>query len=1081
MKFHISTFLLLLFSATIFAQSGNDPALKSKINAQLQNRKALCFLENKGQLADMQGHVVNNLLFKASKGGADVYITTTGISYVFVKEFAKKNSNPHADSNQSFTYCRADMELVGAAISKENIVKELESTDYSNYFLSSCPQGIMNVHSYQKITIKNIYPGIDWVLCSQILPNGEDLGGALKYNFIVHPGADPSLIKLKYKWTDKPEMQNDGSIKINIPLGNITEGKPISYEKLGKVKEVKTGYKIQDNEIGFNIGEYNKANNLVIDPTLIWATFYGGSYKEEAHSLSVDSSNVWVTGFVQSLNFPVFNPGSGAYFQDTLTYWRSSDAFILKFNKADVLKWATYYGGTQQDKAYSISSDNKNVWVTGYTGSTDFPTYNPGGGAYYQPALAGKTNAFILQFDTSGVRKWATYYGGSGNDSAWGISSDGTNVWIAGSTTSTNFPTQNPGGGAYYQAANGGGTEDAFILKFNASRVPQWATYYGGGGDDKAYSINSDGKNVWLTGHTSSTDFPTQNPGGSAYFQNSLAGKRNAFVLQFNTSDARNWATYYGGSDMDYGASIQSDGTNVWVTGTTASNDFPLQNPGLGAYFQAKNQSTLKAYNYSIFILKFTAKGICKWSTYYGGYDGNFGGSINSDGNHVWVTGTTFSETGHPPEFTLLNPGGGAYFQDGLPDPLGMGGNNTYFLEFNTSGTLRWATFYGTIGGSIGNSIQSDGLHVWTAGILTPSLWTIPTVNPGGGAYYQDTVNDLGNHGLINTIFLGEFTACQTHDISIFPAPDTICVGDSVMLTAGGGNTYNWIPATGLSSTTGDSTIAYPTGTTTYTINYVAGKCKGYDTAIVNVVQKPIPKTTPVQAICIGSSITLNASGGTNYTWSPPATLNNDSIANPVATPTVTTTYTVMVSNRACAIKDSETIIVNTKPVIAACCNTTLDEGQSVALSLNPITNGDTYNWTPNSGLTCNTCADPTASPDVTTNYYVTITDSAGCTTTDTVTIDINCGGLFVPQAFSPNGDGQNDVLYVRDNCIKSLDFEVYDRWGNKVFETNDKNTGWDGRYIGAAMNTGSYVYYLNATLYDGTNIKKKGNVELVR
>ncbi len=1089
MKFLFLLFFFFTTSIATFAQTGNEPALKSKINAQLQNRKGLCFLENKGQMADMQGNAVNTLLFKTSTAGTDVYITTSGISYVFVKEPTKKNNKLHADDNSGFTYCRADMELIGASITKENIIKEIESTDYSNYFLSSCPQGISNVHSYQKVTIKNIYPGIDWVLytrqsksnSSQVLSNGEDLGKALKYDFIVHPGANPSLIKLKYKWTDEPELQNDGSIQINIPLGNITEGKPRSYELENKDKEIKTSYKIEGNEISFNVSEYNNISDLVIDPTLIWATFYGGEYKEEAFSLSVDSNNVWVTGLVQSINFPTFNPGGGAYFQDTLTNVSYNDAFILKFNKTDVLKWATYYGGTKQDKAYSISSDNKNVWVTGSTGSTDFPTYNPGGGVYYQPVLAGKTNAFILQFDTAGVRKWATYYGGTGNDSAWGINSDGNNVWVAGSTSSTNFPTQNLGGGAYYQPANGGGKEDAFVLQFNTSGIRQWATYYGGSGDDKAYSINSDGKNVWLTGYTSSTDFPTQNPGGGAYFQNSLAGKKNAFILQLSASAVRNWATYYGGNNMDYGASIQSDGVNVWVTGSTTSTNFPTHNPGGGAYFQAQNAGTSLLND--IFILKFSIKGICNWSTYFGGYGNDYGNSIYSDGTHIWLTGTTWTQDDslNYPWIYTHDPGKGAFFQGPDYNDVQNGGWNTFIIEFNTSGVCRWATYYGTLGGSEGNAIQSDGLKVWITGGMDHNDGIFPVKNPGGGAYYQDTIDSHFMHQSTNTVFMGEFTACLYPDISIFPEPDTICIGDSVMLTASGGNTYTWVPSTGLSSTTGDSTIASPPGTTTYTINYVAGKCKGHDTAIVNVVQKPIPKTPPAQAICMGSSITLNASGGTKYTWSPPATLNNDSIANPVASPTVTTTYTVMVSNRACSVKDSETVVINSKPIIVACCNTTIDEGQSVALSLNPLTNGDTYDWTPNSGLTCNTCADPTASPDVTTNYYITITDSAGCTTTDTVTIDINCGGLFVPQAFSPNGDGQNDVLYVRDNCIKYLNFQVFDRWGNRVFETNDKSNGWDGRYKGAAMNTGSYVYYLDATLYDGTNIKKKGNVELIR
>jgi len=131
-------------------------------------------------------------------------------------------------------------------------------------------------------------------------------------------------------------------------------------------------------------------------------------------------------------------------------------------------------------------------------------------------------------------------------------------------------------------------------------------------------------------------------------------------------------------------------------------------------------------------------------------------------------------------------------------------------------------------------------------------------------------------------------------------------------------------------------------------------------------------------------------------------------------------------------------------------------------------------------GLDCSSCSTPIANPLQTTTYTVTVVSDSGCISYAEVTIDVTCD-VFVPKAFSPNNDGQNDELYVRGDCIKSLDFMVFDRWGNKVFETTDKNIPWDGRYKGEPMNTGSYVYYLTATLYDSSSIQKKGDVALVR
>ncbi len=609
----------------------SDPALESKVKGWMKSTGGLRFTENKGQMTDLQGNAVSSLLFKASAGGTDMYITTSGLSYVFTKTEKQvmpqlsssttlRGRNMHGE-NESTTmqYCRADMELVGADIRKENIIKENESEDRTDYYLAHCSDGVLNVHSYEKITVKNIYPGIDWVLYRKNQDSQlriKDLGigredfkntGELKYDFIVHPGADPSLIRLRYKWADKPILQRDGSVKISTPMGDILEGTPVSFGR-EKEQKINTRYSLKGDEIKFVFGNYNKENTLTIDPSLVWATYYDGMNNlEETRSMDLRGTSIWITGDVWSVGFPMLNPQGGAYFQGTFG-GGTSDAMILQFSTCGQLIWATYYGGSSDEQGNSISSDGVNVWVTGFTTSSDFPT-KFSVGTFQQPALKGAQNAFILQFSCSNDNLvWASYYGGSGTDYSNSINSDGTNVWVTGRTSSTNLPLQ-IFGGAYNQAPIGG----IFILRFNCSNSSLlWATYYGTSNTyEGGNAINSDGTNVWVTGFTFSAGFPLQNLPG-AYNQSTLGGiAGNAFILQFScTTSARIWATYFGGSgsawDGDQGTSIFSDGVNVWVTGNTSSSDFPIKTfPG------AYNQSVYNggASGSNAFILQFACSG----------------------------------------------------------------------------------------------------------------------------------------------------------------------------------------------------------------------------------------------------------------------------------------------------------------------------------------------------------------------------------------------------------------------------------------------------------------------------------------
>lgn len=1111
----------------------NDSALHTKVMQWMSNAGEISFLENKGQMMDMQRKAVKNVLFKAGAGGVDVYITTSGLSYVFVKfeKHKKKNSThsnfKHVNDSITETYCRADMQLVGATIKKENTIQEGESTDRSDYYYGDvCPNGILNVHSYGKVTIKNIYPGIDWVL------HGGKQG--LKYDFVVHPGANPSLIRLNYIWTDKPQLQNDGSVKINTPMGNITEETPVSYNG-NEQSKVQTTYSIENREIHFKISKYNSAETLVIDPALVWGTYYGDGLPDlnEVGSMQEDGKNVSITGQTSSPGFPTLNPGGGAYFQGTFP--GNGTVYILQFNTAGVLKWATYYGGTGGDDATSIYSDGTNVWVTGITESSDFPVFNPGGGAYFQPTHA---YSFIIEFSTTGVRKWATFFGGSVREYANSIQSDGTHVWLTGESYSRDLPTLNPGGGAYFQPTIAGGA-NVFIAEFNTAGVMLWSTYYGGNSiqfQEGGQSIYSDGRNVWLTGFTSSTNFPTLNPGGGAFFQPGMTGTYNSFIVKFNTAGVRKWATCYGGSSSDVGNSIFSNGSKVWVTGGAGSTDFPTLNPGKGAFFQGTNKALS-----NVFILQFDTAGVRKWATYYGGSNKSVGYTIQNADNNVWVCGATSFAS----DFPTLNPGCGFY--------EGPAGNGTFMLQFDTVGVRKWATYYGADQENDGSYAWSDGKYLFIAG--DAEIHGYPMKNPGGGAYFDDTVR-----GAIENIYIGKFILPGNLTLS----PDSnliICKGDSVQLSAAGSVIYNWSPPAGLSATNIPDPVASPTVTTTYTVTGTdTAACGGiYTDTVQIVVENADPgniKLSKDTFICDGASVNLTAAGGATYSWSNGATTSSIAIPND----TTTNTYTVHIINNACrkdtSLKVTVTVfplphinvsgnklicqgdslqldasggasylwsngdtttsyntgainadltvkvtaynslgcshdttikVIPNIPALNACCNGTIIVGNDTTL----VAKGNTtkpYKWSPE--VTCLNpplCDSVKVSPTVTTAYTVTITDSAGCTVERILTIIVEekpCFNFTIPNVFTPDNPGPiglNRVFYIKTTDLDSWSLIIYDRWGKEMYRSINLHQYWDGNTeSGSKAPDGVYYYIIRANCRDNT-YKKDGFVQLIR
>ncbi len=357
---------------------------------------------------------------------------------------------------------------------------------------------------------------------------------------------------------------------------------------------------------------------------LVYSTYLGGNHDDQAFGIAVDSAgSAYVAGRATSTNFPT-TPGA---FQAALAGSGVSNAFVAKLDPTgSALVYSTLLGGSGGDNAQSIAVDSSgNAYVTGYTQSANFPTASP-----LQASLgaSGGTSAFVTKLDPAGsALVYSTYLGGSIQDFGYGIAVDASgNAYVAGATSSPNFPTAHP-----LQASLAGGV-NAFVAKLNAAgSALVYSTFLGGSRSDQASAIAVDPSgDAYVTGSAASNDFPTVNP-----LQATLAGHLNAFVAELNPAgSALVYSTYLGGGANDYSNGIAVDSTgSTYVTGYASSTDFPARHA-----LQA-NLGGASAVN--AFVAKLSPMGSgLSYSTSLGGssLDWGQGIAVDSSGN-AFVTG----------------------------------------------------------------------------------------------------------------------------------------------------------------------------------------------------------------------------------------------------------------------------------------------------------------------------------------------------------------------------------------------------------------------------------------------------------
>jgi len=1261
----------------------------------LTQRPYIEFRENKGQWEE-------NVMFRARIPAGDLFLEKNALTYRFYKEEdLNRIDKLHHQFIKNPTHQDSIINMHAFKVEFKNALTPTFKTlkvrpDYENYFVGNDQsKWASNVKKYEEVAYKELYKNIDLKFYLN--------KGILKYDFIVNPEANANEIQLEYTGVDELFIKN-GNLHIKTSVNEIIEQKPYAYQLINGIeKEVKCSFTLENNTLSFKFPKgYNKTYPLIIDPALIFASYSGATVDNWGYTSTFnDAGNLFGGGVSFGTGYPLTLGAIQVLFGGGYT-----DISISKFSiNGSLLEYSTYLGGTGADYPHSlIVNSNDELLVFGTTNSANFPTT---AGAY-NTTINGGYDAYVAKFSANGqVLLASTFVGGSLNDGLNSVAplkynyaddhrgeiivDTNDNVYVATVTNSINFPVT----AGVIQTTNAGNSDGCvFKLSPNLNSLI-FSTYIGGSGLDAAYSLQfSTTGDILVTGGTTSANFPTT----AGTLNPASLGNTDGWVAKINNSATNLIASTYIGTAANYNQCyfVQLDtADNVFVIGQTVGG-YPIfpatvyNNPNSGQFIHKLTPDL----STTVFSTTF--------GTSSGQIDITLSAFLVNECNYILVSGWGGAVNGSASATNSTT--------NGLPVTLGAiqpttDGSDYYLVMFSEDAdTILYATFFG--GNASFDHVDGGTSRFDKRGIVyqavcascfgstsdfptTPGAWSNTDNGPNCnlGVFKMDLTNLTADAEVFTTPFycIGDTvhfqnlsnggvsyfwnfqdgnTSTQFQPSHVFDSIGTyhvllialdsiscmlvdsdyvdvfiggpptaitnpvngVCRGDSVQLNASGGTSYVWSPNYNITNDSIDNPFVFPDTTTLYTI-IVFDSC-GIDTSqlLVTVFQKNIG-ISPDITICWDMNTQISATGGIDYLWFPAATLDNANIANPVATPGVTTTYNVTITDiNGCVWDTSMTVITDSVPPIANAWNDPIvclgDSGQIFAsgggsyfwtptntiinpnssspivfpsqntqytvevanacgvdydsvivqvrfavadawpdtmvcpnqevqlfssggnvISWNPVnavyqiandyftrpnisteymvTIEDSagcqgqaslninilpppfldagedqwlfedsllinaagvgnFAWSPSIFVSCDTCQNTSVFPNKTTTFTVMLTDSLGCTNSDQVTIFVT-SEIWVPNAFTPNGDGTNDVFFVKTFRIKELELYIFDRWGEQLFYSDDLNIGWDGIYKGTLVKNDTYVWKVTYKDVLGRRGELIGTVTLVR
>jgi len=863
---------------------------------------------------------------------------------------------------------------------------------------------------------------------------------------------------------------------------------------------------------------------------MLWTCFLGGGNDtegtESVHSLICDTSNnVYLYGATSSLDFPIQNGFDGTHGGGIANvnftqngvhhYTNGTDIFVSKLSANGLnLMGSTYIGGSANDGInYNVSNpllldsittnygdpfrgeimldEDFNVIVASATRSTDFPVLNA-----FQPAHGGKQDGVLFKLTTDlSTLMWSSYYGGAENDACYSVKVDTSgNVIFAGGTISNNLP----GMGTGWQSAFSGGQADGFVAKTgpNGGTILA-ASYIGTGNYDQVFFIEVDRVNqVYLLGQSRNGTFPVinspfVNPGSSQFVMR----------LDENLATVINSTVFGSGNnalDISPAAFLVDICGNIYISGwgrdlfsAAAASGMPLTQDAF------QSNSTNVDFYLLVIEREFAAP---LYGTYIGG--GSAGEHVDGGTSRFDANGVVYqSVCGGCGGFSDFATSPGAWSSQNLSDNC----NNLIFkfdfelipdAEFTVDDNIGCAPFTVTFDNF---STDSDS-YLWDFGNGdTTSIIFEPVVTFDTAGVYEVFLYVTDSICLLTDT--AQITITVTDSLELTTIPDQqLCVPADIDFTAftnGTADTFIWSTNSNftdtLNSDLSDSVWTFQPGSpTTFYVEASNDGCSLVDSVVVEYISSAITLAAN-DSICAGDPTVVTATNSDpsivfSYSWTPDSVIVTPSSSNQVTVAPNQTQYIYVTasSNNGCVVEDSIQIFVGFIPpgaVTASSNPSFVPAGGTSTLTAEP--SGLSYVWSPGEGVVNVNAQVTNVVVDQPTIFTLTASDGI-CQRTDTTLVDVFsfiCEDpyVYIPNAFSPNGDGQNEILYVRGVMVEKMVLRIYDRWGELVFESFDRGDGWDGTFRGKPMDPDVYDYYLQVTCIGGLEEIIKGNITLMR